>query len=458
MNGHAGACSHPPPVYRAIFAKPTRSANGPCRTLRLTDRRDRLLLAGFAVALITAFDRTIAFLLQLATEVEASYGVRLVPALVVLTVIFIVHQHSKRQEMRSEAARVAREGQVAHERAEELERLSAFGQALAGALTVDAIQAALWRHLPSFIGERESGSRCGIAASATSSSTSPSPPVTAAMWTTWSFGPSARLRPLVTGDGWSRGRLPASRLITGDAFIGAWGISETAGALGEAAERTMHAAATMLAISLRNVQLFGDLRETALKDALTQCFNRAHLLEVLNAELRRSRRTHNPLSLLMLDLDNFKGLNDRRGHLAGDAALAAIGRQLRSILRQSDVCCRFGGDEFAILLPDTGLRGAAHVADNLRGEIERLQISGGGGEGITASVGVAATLTGEGEPSALVSAPTTRCMRPSARAATACALTAPPSSPRTSRSTALRGSPLTQPSRLWDNQVSLVGA
>ena len=371
-------------------------------TLRLTDRRDRLLLAGFAVALITAFDRTIAFLLQLATEVEASYGVRLVPALVVLTVIFIVHQHSKRQEMRSEAARVAREGQVAHERAEELERLSAFGQALAGALTVDAIQAALWRHLPSFIGERESWvamwhrGQCNILVNIAKPA-----------------GDGGHVDDLVlraigalaaTRDGRRvvEGQFSCVPLITGDAFIGAWGISETAGALGEAAERTMHAAATMLAISLRNVQLFGDLRETALKDALTQCFNRAHLLEVLNAELRRSRRTHNPLSLLMLDLDNFKGLNDRRGHLAGDAALAAIGRQLRSILRQSDVCCRFGGDEFAILLPDTGLRGAAHVADNLRGEIERLQISGGGGEGITASVGVAATLTGEGEPSALV--------------------------------------------------------
>ena len=125
-------------------------------SLRLTDRRDRLLLAGLAVALVTAFDQTIAYLLELATEVQASYGIRLVPALVVLTVIFIVHQHSKRQEMKAEAARVAREAQIARERAEELERLSTFGHALAGALTVDAVRAALWRYLPTFIGERES--------------------------------------------------------------------------------------------------------------------------------------------------------------------------------------------------------------------------------------------------------------------------------------------------------------
>jgi len=104
----------------------------------------------------------------------------------------------------------------------------------------------------------------------------------------------------------------------------------------------------------------------------------------------------------MLDLDNFKGLNDRRGHLMGDAALASIGRQLRATLRQSDVCCRFGGDEFAILLPDTGLRGAAHVAENLRAEVERLRINGGTDAYISASVGVATSLTGEGEPPALV--------------------------------------------------------
>jgi len=371
-------------------------------SLRLTDRRDRLLLAGLAIALITAFDRTIGYLLELATEVEASYGVRLVPALVVLTVIFIVHQHSKRQEIKAEAARVAREAQVARERAEELERLSGFGHALAGALTVEAIQAALWRHLPSFVGERESWvamwnhAQCHILVN-----------------TAQPGGEAGHVDDLVlraigalaAAPGEQRlmeGPYCCTPLVTGDAFIGAWGVSDTDGALDAQCEGTLQAASAILAIALRNVQLFEDLRQTALKDALTQCFNRAHLLDVLNAELRRARRTRNPLSLVMLDLDNFKGLNDRRGHLAGDAALASIGRQLRTILRQSDVCCRFGGDEFAVLLPDTGLRGAAHVAENLRAEIERLAISGGADGHITASVGVAASLTGEGQPSALV--------------------------------------------------------
>ena len=363
-------------------------------TLRLTDRRDRLLLAGFAVALLTAFDRTIGFLLELATEVEASYGVRLVPALVVLTVIFFLHQHSKRQEMRAESARVAREAQIARERAEELERLSALGQALASALTVDAVQAALWRYLPSFIAERESWvavwnrgqSEVLINTAQPGSPGGDVEEMAHRAITVLAAAPDNR-RPV-------DGPFCCFPLVAGDAFIGAWGVSEASGRLGDPVERTLQAAATMVGIALRNVQLFSDLRETALRDELTKCFNRTHLLEVLDAEVRRARRTRNELSLVMLDLDNFKSLNDRRGHLAGDAALAAVGRQLRAILRQSDVCCRFGGDEFAILLPDTGLRGAAHVAENLRAAIERLKVSSGDDVCITASVGVATCLAG----------------------------------------------------------------
>ena len=371
-------------------------------SLKLTDRRDRLLLAGLAVALVTAFDQTIAYLLELATEVQASYGIRLIPALVVLTVIFIVHQHSKRQEMKAEAARVALEAQIARERAEELERLSAFGHALAGALTVDAVRAALWRYLPMFIGERESWvamwtrGQCEILVNTAQPGGADDHVDDLALRAITALAGSPERRRMVDAP------FCCFPLSAGDAFIGAWGVSEASGALGDEAEHAVQAASTVLGIALRNVQLFNDLRETALRDELTQCFNRTHLLEVLDAELRRARRTRNLLSLVMLDLDNFKSLNDRRGHLAGDAALASIGRQLRAVLRQSDVCCRFGGDEFAILLPDTGLRGAAHVAENLRAEIDRLAISGGDDHAVTASVGVATSVAGDTDPTTLV--------------------------------------------------------
>jgi diguanylate cyclase (GGDEF)-like protein len=371
-------------------------------SLRLTDRRDRLLLAGLAVALLTVFDRTLGVFLRVVADVEASYGVRLLPALVVLTFIFIVHQHTKRQEMKAEAARAALEAQIARERAEELERLSALGKELAGALTVEAVQAALWRYLPSFIGEREAWvamwhrGQCQILVNTAQPHPQAGDVNDLALLAITALGSRPDERHPVDGPFWC---VP---LVAGEAFIGAWGISEAAGEVGAQRAHTLEAAATVIGIALRNVQLFADLRDTALRDELTQCFNRTHLLQVLDAELRRARRTRNQLSLVMLDLDNFKALNDRRGHLAGDGALAAIGTQLRTILRQSDICCRFGGDEFAVLLPDTGLRGAVHVAENLRGEIERLKLASVDDVCVTASVGVATSLSGDCDTTTLV--------------------------------------------------------
>ena len=93
------------------------------------------------------------------------------------------------------------------------------------------------------------------------------------------------------------------------------------------------AAAALLGISLRNAQLFRDVRENSLRDGLTGCFNRTHALEVVDVELRRARRSHASVSLIMFDLDHFKDINDRNGHQCGDAVLAAVGEHLREVLR-----------------------------------------------------------------------------------------------------------------------------
>src|SRR5450759_5244578 len=82
-----------------------------------------------------------------------------------------------------------------------------------------------------------------------------------------------------------------------------------------------------------------------------------------------ARRSQMPVSLIMFDLDHFKDVNDRYGHLCGDAVLAAVGSRMRDVLRGSDLKCRYGGEEFLVLLPETPLEGAKRVADTLRREL-----------------------------------------------------------------------------------------
>ena len=122
-------------------------------------------------------------------------------------------------------------------------------------------------------------------------------------------------------------------------------------------------------MSVKNAQLFREVRENSVSDALTGCFTRGHALEVVDAELRRARRSQMPVSLIMFDLDHFKDVNDRHGHLCGDAVLSAVGKRMKEVLRGSDLKCRYGGEEFLVLLPETPLHGARRVADTLRREI-----------------------------------------------------------------------------------------
>ena len=117
---------------------------------------------------------------------------------------------------------------------------------------------------------------------------------------------------------------------------------------------------------------------------------------MIDAELRRARRSQMPVSMIMFDLDHFKDVNDRYGHLCGDAVLTAVGKRMKEVLRGSDLKCRYGGDEFLVLLPETPLHGARRVADTLRREIaERPVPWAGEGLTVTASFGLAQTMPGE---------------------------------------------------------------
>jgi diguanylate cyclase (GGDEF)-like protein len=133
------------------------------------------------------------------------------------------------------------------------------------------------------------------------------------------------------------------------------------------------------------------------RDGLTGCFTRAHGMEVLEGNLRRAARTGLPVSILMIDLDGFKRINDRYGHMPGDAVLSTVADQLHRMLRQSDVRCRLGGDEFLVILPDTPVEDALKVAESVRHAIAAIEIpSSRGPIALTASIGVA--VSGGGMP------------------------------------------------------------
>jgi len=131
------------------------------------------------------------------------------------------------------------------------------------------------------------------------------------------------------------------------------------------------------------------LREMAFRDGLTGLYNHRYFQDLMDNELSRSRRYKKDYSLIMLDLDHFKKINDQYGHPVGDIVLKAVSKVIDDTIRDSDFAARYGGEEFAIVLPETELRGAAILAERLRKAIEQLEIDTNGRRiDVTVSVGV----------------------------------------------------------------------
>ncbi len=149
--------------------------------------------------------------------------------------------------------------------------------------------------------------------------------------------------------------------------------------------------AYQLASAIRNVQLFRRTQEMAITDPLTGLYNRRHFQELLDHECFRAHRYGHSLSLAIVDLDHFKEVNDTLGHPAGDMVLQQTSQLLRQSVRQVDVVARYGGDEFALLLPDTNLEQAAVLAERLRLAMQgRSFVTSQHKVNVTISVGVAA--------------------------------------------------------------------
>ncbi|TLM79455.1 MAG: GGDEF domain-containing protein [Actinobacteria bacterium] len=154
----------------------------------------------------------------------------------------------------------------------------------------------------------------------------------------------------------------------------------------------LQAVASELVVAVENSQLYKLTRTLAITDELTGLTNYRYLQQRLDEEVGRARRYHKHVSLVMLDVDDFKQFNDTHGHIAGDEALAELARVLRSCVREVDVVCRYGGEEFSVVLPETDATGAYVVAEKIREGIESFEFADAAGErgvSLTASVGVA---------------------------------------------------------------------
>jgi diguanylate cyclase (GGDEF)-like protein len=147
--------------------------------------------------------------------------------------------------------------------------------------------------------------------------------------------------------------------------------------------------ADQAAIAIENARLFEQTEQMATIDYLTGLYNRRYFFELSETEFKRYKRYKKPFSLILLDLDHFKDINDRHGHAAGDLVLQNLAKVFRDSLRSMDIPGRIGGEEFVILLPETNHGQAVLVADRLRKDIEEAKhILEGSEVFITASMGV----------------------------------------------------------------------
>ncbi len=373
--------------------------------MRLIDRNDTSLAIALIASTLVIFQQPLRVLVDAAHVVELRYNIDLLPGLTVLVGTFGFHQYRKRQQAKAAEAAASSEAAVARARSVELERLVAFGRALGNALDPAAMRQVFWRYMPTFAGEREVWMLTRKPDGWESALRDATVQTPRAADELEAIATSALAHPDVEtseGDGLLIDDDLCFPMIVGDIAIGVVGVRH--GRVVSSSERhALSAAAALLAIAIRNSQLLTQTRESSIRDSLTGCFNRAYAMEALAAELQRAKRTRRSLSVLMFDIDEFKSANDRFGHLTGDAILAAIGARLAAMLRATDVKCRYGGDEFLVILPDTAQAGAEHVAVALLESLAELHVPAGTGSlSPTVSVGVTTAAEGEVDPMVVV--------------------------------------------------------
>ena len=166
--------------------------------------------------------------------------------------------------------------------------------------------------------------------------------------------------------------------------------SKEAGHFNQEQARLAAAFANQVAIALENARLFDEVQRLAITDPLTGLYNRRHYYALTLKEFERNKRYNVPFSILMLDIDHFKKVNDTYGHLVGDLVLKELADMICNNLRGIDIPCRYGGEEFVVTLPETNLKSALQLAERLRKLVKNTQIETENGPvSMTISIGVA---------------------------------------------------------------------
>jgi diguanylate cyclase (GGDEF)-like protein len=171
-------------------------------------------------------------------------------------------------------------------------------------------------------------------------------------------------------------------------------------------ERLAQTIAEQVSVTIANLRLHAELREQSVRDPLTGLFNRRYLESVLEQAFRQAERSRRSLTVVLLDLDHFKRINDNHGHEAGDAVLREVAGAIEASLRRGDVACRWGGEEFVAILPETGREGGLAVARKIQSRLRSTPLRYGEADlgRITASFGVAWFPGAASEPPGLLRA------------------------------------------------------
>ena len=184
-----------------------------------------------------------------------------------------------------------------------------------------------------------------------------------------------------------------SSLVDGPEYLGALSIARRGQPFSREEEDLLEYLAGQAVVSIENASLHEAVEQQAVTDELTGLANVRAFLAALDHEVERGRRFETPLGLIMLDLDDFKRVNDSYGHQQGDEVLALVAGVLRDTIRELDTAARYGGEELAVILPQTDASGTELLAERMRAAVESLQVPRVGGRGtlsVTASFGVAA--------------------------------------------------------------------